>query len=312
MTFDSLLKIISSSIIIGLISTFFKLGEWSQIVSSRYLEQYDNKKELLQDARNNLMSFKEHLLKGIITTLPFITWNITLYIAIQYSSDRLTFLNYISSSGVFIYLFPPLVFILFQSGYLYFATDIKRVSINDQGRIKYDHPVWYSYVILFIGVLIFLMDRFLEPEAKSMLNDYLQVNDEKTIQLSGFFVLCAFISHFLILKPITRDLALIEDYRIIQRTKEIKNDQTSLLGIVGLIFTIIMILIALIITLSIRKDLEFPIGDLINIYCFILLGAVLSGQRSKFIQISKNHFYKNKQLYYRNSKGKQIKVKNRL
>lgn len=309
MTYESLLKLLTSSIIIGLISTFFKLGEWSQIAGSKYLERYDNKKELLQQARNNLLSFKEHLFKGIITTLPFIIWNITLYIAIQYFSDRLTFLNYISSSGIFIYIFPPLVFILFQSGYLYFAMDVKRVSISDQGRIRYDHPVWYNYAILFIGILIFLIDRFMEPKARSVIYEFLQVNDEKTIQLSGFFVICAFISHFLILKPITRELALIEEYRIIQRTKEIKNDQTSLLGIIGLIFTITMMLIILIIISSIGKDLKFPFGDLINIYCFILLGAALSGQRSKFIEISKNHFYKNKQLYYRDSRGKQIKVK---
>ncbi|NEW07307.1 hypothetical protein GK047_14970 [Paenibacillus sp. SYP-B3998] len=304
-----IIKIITSSIVVAMISTFFKLGVWSQIASSKFLEKYDSKEELLFKARSDLFVIKDNIPKGIFNTLPFLLWHVVLYLILAVLSDSGYLPVILTAPQLSNYLFVPIMFVLFHPGYLFFALDIKRVDVN-QGKIKYEHPVWFSYAISLIVIGVMLTDVYVSPAIKQKIMGYLQITSEQDGNLSLVYVICSWISRYLVLKPVTRWIVQYEDYRLTERSKEVKNDQTSIYGVAGLLFSIVLVFTGTFVTLSgAVTNLIPPIGDLINLYCFILLGAVLAGQRSKYLEISRSCYKVKGQLFYKNIKGEKVKIK---
>ncbi|GAA0377299.1 hypothetical protein [Paenibacillus motobuensis] len=305
-----LVKIVSSTIVLGLISTFFKLGIWSQIATSEFLEQHDNKNDLLREAKKDIYQFSDNVFSGILRTIPLLVWFVVLYLASQVYSDKLIDLPFFTTPSISIYIYPPVLFILFQAGYLFFGFDVSRVHKNPNGRIKYNHPAWYTYFILIIVLFLVFIERTIDPTIKNKLLNILQVNDDIYLKKSLVFLVIAWFSYFIILKPLSRYLALLEHSIFMERLKNVKNDSSSVFSICTLFFTILIFMFGIFLVLSGKVNIiQIPYGDLINLFCFILLGAVLTGQRTKFLEITRSYKYINGKYYFINSKGKKISIK---
>jgi len=309
-SYNIIWKLVNSSILIAVIGVFYRLGIWSFIVASKFIEENDNKKKLIDEAWDKVLAFKAGTFEAIINTLPFICIYITLYLALRKLDDNGLLPILVSDRSLFIYLYMPILFVLFQISFLLFCFNKNRQEFSDNGSINYNFPIGYYVVIALITFGIVFLESNLSIINKNTLLDILQISDAKSNNLSVVYGFSVILLHFLIIKPLSKYIVFIEEWRYLRRLIDgYKNDTFSFAGICGFIVAIACIMFSSYFLLDniTSKIIIFPIGNIILIVCITLVGAVLSGQRTRFLKIRKSYELYRKKLYYVNSDGKRIK-----
>ncbi|MET1168329.1 hypothetical protein ABWV16_25125, partial [Bacillus velezensis] len=138
---------------------------------------------------------------------------------IQLTIEKLPDIIQVFNIGISTYVLPAILFVLFQAGYMFYAMNINRVSINSESRIKYDHPSWYYYLNSLMIILIISIDVLMRPELKSSILSWLQIDNERNFKISIYYIIFAFVSHFLIIKPLTRNIIQIDHNLYIESLK---------------------------------------------------------------------------------------------
>lgn len=282
---STILKLSTSSIALVLISIFYKIGIWTRISGSKFIERNDDKKKLLQETSKNIFSVNNSIIEAIINTIPYFLMYITLYLFVRWFDIYHYIPMLTNKGGIAGYLVLPVIEI-FQYGFVLFGMISSGITVHENGNISYDYQWWYYCVIYIIGLSVLKIDTFINKNTYEIMWKTLQINNIHEYNISLVYSLIVYFTYIILIKPFTRFIVSLEQNLYLDKLeKRIEQNETSLYGMTMILVSIICILTSVFFIINIISKTGFfiPFGDLIIVVFMILRGSVLAGQRIEFL-----------------------------
>ncbi|WP_077613128.1 hypothetical protein [Clostridium sp. Marseille-P2415] len=285
-------------------SFFFNIGVLTQIYASAFLEEFDDKKKLIKDARNKLFDFKTDVLKKLICLFPYFVSIIFSYsvspLVIEFIKKY--FPNILPTEyqlGIFIFLLLFEIFLIGEAVW----------GINEKYIERYKHRIYYNRplcTIVFLYILLIgapKLDVLIGMKEMQSIMTFLHINNIETFRLMYIFSIVVMLNNLFITKLISRYIVLIDSEMYIGHLKE-KNYYYSFYGMANLLLSILMMFIS--IFLAVKYSIWIKINYFAIVWALLMMMhiSVLAGQRDYFVSITRRKCIKNKKVYYQDVNGK--------
>lgn len=289
-------------------SFFFNVGVMSQIMGSKFLEEYDDKKKVIEKHKKELFDCKKDVLKKLFCLVPYALAMITCYcvspaiynLLIKQKSDILP-----SRYGIGMFI-GILVYYIFFVGEAYWGINEKHI-VRKGNRIYYSRPIGF---IVFLSVIFsgcLNLDTLIPTNIEETIMNVMHIQSLEEYHVVYIYMLLAFINSLFLMKWITRYIVLIDREIYLQEASN--NNFFSFYGLANLILSLLFGIssIHLIFKYSIWKKM-----NLLSIIVFALLMipmSILAGQRDFFVTLTRKHCTVGEKLYYKDINGKRKKIK---
>jgi hypothetical protein len=300
-------KIISSPIFILLMCLYYNFGICSSVIVSQFLNDYDNKKDILKEVRSQLFSpDKGQFFVALINSLPFMSWCVLLYFGLLYWRIKLSwFPSFFTTGGITLLIVLPFYQLILYPSYILYGFSQDSVEISQNGSIRYKFPFWFIFCIFCSLVLFMFVESNIPKDNLRRIWSFFGIHNLQDYNFISIYCIAGLLSYFVVFKPVSRFLVR-QDYLLnLERLKDQKVEYTqTITGIVAVLSTSIFIASTLYFALTLDfSKISFPLGDTIITVCLCFMGAALSGQRKWYLSLNKNYVFKSGHYYYKNSKG---------
>lgn len=297
--------------IIGIIAFFvfcacflFNIGFMSQIIGSKFLEEFDDKKKLIEDVKKNLFDYKKDILKKIIFLFPYFISVVLCYTVSPFLIEvsKKSFPNFLPREyqmGILIWI---LLLQIFYIGEAFWGINEKHI-VRNGSRIYYKRPLYFILFIIALYIGALSLDSVISMEEKQYIMTFLNIENIENFQLIFMFTIVTFINNIFVAKLISRFVALLDQEIYINFLKE-KNNYYSFYGMASMMLSMVMIIISVI--LAVKYSI-FKYINLFTIVWALLLAlplSILAGQRVCFVEITKRYCIYRKKVHYQDVYGK--------
>ncbi|MBB6625245.1 hypothetical protein H7E67_17660 [Clostridium gasigenes] len=290
------------------VSFFFNVGVLTQINASAFLEEFDDKKKLIKDAREKLFDFKTDALKKMICLFPYFVSIVFCYsvspLVIEFIKKH--FSNYLPTEyriDIFIFF---LLFEIFSIGEAFWGVNEKNIERKEE-RIHYNRPL---YLVLFISALFigaYKLESAIGMEEKQSIMTFLHIYNIETFQLMYIFSMVVFLNNLHVAKWISRYVVLIDSEIYISHLKE-KNYGYSFYGMANLLLSLLVMFISIFLAVKYSIWKEINVFAVVWALLMMMQISVLAGQRDYFVSITRRKCIKKNMVYYQDVNGKEILI----
>ena len=302
---DGSISVISiiASVVFGA-SFFFNVGYLTQIVASKFLDEYDNKAKLIEEKRKKLFDVKDNFLKNILCLVPYILSIVLSYCISPFSIKLCKQMNLKivpNEYGVGILVFF-LLYTIFLIGETCFGFTEKFITRKEE-RIFYYRPFSRILLILGIAYLSFRLDEMITPEGKNIVMSILRIKSIEEYQITYMFLVLGMLNVLFVAKWISRYIVLLDDYVYVNQLKQ-KELFYSFVGFSYLVWSLVSLSISIYLLVKYPALSEINICLLLVFILLILIISVLAGQRQCFVDITRKKCLYRKKIYYEDLQGK--------
>lgn len=297
---DGSISVISivASVVFG-VAFFFNVGYFTQIVSSKFLEEFDDKKKLLEERRKNLFDIKNNLLRNMLCVAPYVFSIVFCYCFSPFVIEQCKRMNLKLvpneyGIGMLIYL---LLYTIFSICEVCFGFSEKFIT-REGGRIFYHRPFFRVLLIVGMFYISFQIDEMITLESKEIIMNRLHIDSMEEYQIAYMFLLLGMMNVLFVTRWISRYIVILDDDIYVNQLKQ-KDTFYSFFGVAYVVWSIITL------TASIYLLVRYPALFEINywlIIVFILLTfaiCILAGQRQCFIETTRRKCLYRKKIYYK-------------
>lgn len=303
--FDGSISVISiiASVVFGA-SFFFNVGYLTQIVGSKFLDEYDNKMKLLEEKRKNLFDVKNNLLQNMLCLVPYILCIVFSYcfspLVIEFSKQmKLKIVPVEYSVGILVFFLLYTIFLICEACFGFSEKFITRKG----GRIFYHRPLFRVFLIMGLCYLSFGLDKSIAPERKMIVMNILHIESIEEYQIAHMFLLLGMINVLFVAKWISRYIVLIDDDIYVKHLKQ-KDVFYSFVGVAYLVWSLVLLIASIYLLVRYPVLLEMNYWLVFVVILLILLISMLAGQRQCFVDTTRKQCLFRKKIYYEDIQGK--------